>query len=90
VFTPEDFGRLLAGSRPFYRDHFIVQVSTGLRCGELLGLHAYRVNLPLRRIEVVDVRPVWITFNSRVRTTCGTPSPPGWRTPASRIGSSTS
>jgi integrase len=53
---PEEFGRLLVGCPAFYRDHFIVQVGTGLRSGELLGLQARRVDLEGRRIEVVDVR----------------------------------
>jgi integrase len=56
AYTPEEFGRLLVGCPAFYRDHFIVQVSTGLRSGELLGLRARRVHLDARRIEVVDVR----------------------------------
>jgi integrase len=50
------FGRLLVGCPAFYRDHFIVQVGTGLRSGELLGLRARRVDLAAGRIEVVDVR----------------------------------
>ena len=54
--TPEEFARLLAGCPAFYRDNFIVQVGTGLRSGELLGLRARRVDLDARRIEVVDVR----------------------------------
>lgn len=56
AYTPEEFGRLLVGCSAFYRDHFIVQVGTGLRSGELLGLRARRVDLDARRIEVVDVR----------------------------------
>jgi integrase len=56
AYTPEEFGRLLVGCPAFYRDHFIVQVGTGLRSGELLGLRARRVDLDARRIEVVDVR----------------------------------
>ena len=56
TYTPEEFGRLLVGCPAFYRDHFIVQVGTGLRSGELLGLRARRVDLDARRIEVVDVR----------------------------------
>ena len=31
AYTPEEFGRLLVGCPAFYRDHFIVQVGTGLR-----------------------------------------------------------
>jgi integrase len=56
TYTPEEFCRLLVGCQAFYRDHFIVQVGTGLRSGELLGLRARRVHLDARRIEVVDVR----------------------------------
>jgi integrase len=55
-YTPEEFGRLLAGSLPFYRDHFICLVGTGLRAGELLGLRAHRVDLARRRLEVLEVR----------------------------------
>jgi integrase len=55
-YTPEEFGRLLAGARPFYRDHFICLVGTGLRAGELLGLRAHRVDLATRRLEVMEVR----------------------------------
>jgi integrase len=56
TYTSEEFGRFLVGCPAFYRDHFIVQVGTGLRSGELLGLRARRVDLDARRIEVVDVR----------------------------------
>ena len=49
-------GRLLVACPAFNRDHFIVQVGTGLRSGELLGLRARRVDLDAGRIEVVDVR----------------------------------
>jgi integrase len=56
AYTPEEFGRFLVACSAFYRDHFIVQVGTGLRSGELLGLRARRVDLDARRIEVVDVR----------------------------------
>ena len=55
-YTPEEFGRLLAGSLPAYRDHLICLVGTGLRAGELLGLRAHRVDLASRRLEVVEVR----------------------------------
>src|SRR4029453_14166280 len=37
TYTPEEFGRLLVGCPAFYRDHFIVQVGTGLRRGGVLG-----------------------------------------------------
>jgi integrase len=56
AYTPAEFGRFLAACPPFYRDHFLVQVGTGLRSGELLGLRARRVDLHRQRIEVVDVR----------------------------------
>ena len=55
TFTPEEVGRLLAACRPFYRDHFLIQVGTGLRSGELLGLRR-RVFPELGRIEVIEVR----------------------------------
>jgi integrase len=56
TLTPEEFGRFLAGCRPFYRDHFLVQAGTGLRSGELLGLRRRRVFPELGRIEVIEVR----------------------------------
>jgi len=43
TFTPEEFGRFLAACRPFYRDHFLAQIGTGLRSGELLGLRRRHV-----------------------------------------------
>jgi integrase len=55
-YTPEEFGWLLAGAYPFWRDHFICLVGTGLRAGELLGLRAHRVDLARRRLEVLEVR----------------------------------
>jgi integrase len=55
-YTPEEFGRLLAGALPAYRDHLICLVGTGLRAGELLGLRARRVDLVTRHLEVVEVR----------------------------------
>ena len=36
--SPEEFGQFLAACPGFHRDHFITQVATGLRSGELLGL----------------------------------------------------
>jgi len=51
-----EFGHLLAPCRPFYRDHFLIQVGTGLRSGELLGLRRRRVFPELGRIEVIEVR----------------------------------
>src|SRR5829696_2429536 len=56
TYSPEEFGQLLAGARPFYRDHLLCLVGTGLRAGELLGLRARRVNLAGRRLEVLEVR----------------------------------
>ena len=56
TYSPEEFGRLLAGTRPFYRDHLLCLVGTGLRAGELLGLRAHRVDLAARRLEVLEVR----------------------------------
>jgi integrase len=56
TLTPEEFGRFLAACRPFYRDHFLTQVGTGLRSGELLGLRRRRVYPELGRIEVLEVR----------------------------------
>jgi integrase len=55
TFTPAEFGHLLAACRPFYRDHFLTQIGTGLRSGELLGLRR-RVFPELRHIEVIEVR----------------------------------
>jgi integrase len=55
-YTPEEFGWLLAGALPFWRDHFICLVGTGLRAGELLGLRAHRVDLTRRCLEVLEVR----------------------------------
>jgi hypothetical protein len=61
TFSPQEFGRLLAACPPFYRDHFIVHVGSGLRSGELLGLRpprgpgaaAYRGRRgPLRRRRI--------------------------------------
>jgi integrase len=56
AYTPEEFGYLLAGTLPFYRDHFICLVGTGLRAGELLGLRAQHVDLSRRQLEVLEVR----------------------------------
>jgi integrase len=56
AYSPEEFGHLLAGTLPFYRDHFICLVGTGLRAGELLGLRAQRVDLCRRQLEVLEVR----------------------------------
>ena len=56
TLTPEEVGHLLTACRPFYRDHFLIQVGTGLRSGELLGLRRRRVFPELGRIEVIEVR----------------------------------
>ena len=56
AYTPEEFGHLLAGTPPFYRDHLVTLVGTGLRAGELLGLRAFRVDLDRRQLEVLEVR----------------------------------
>jgi integrase len=56
TLTPEEVDHLLAACRPFYRDHFLIQVGTGLRSGELLGLRRRRVFPELGRIEVIEVR----------------------------------
>jgi integrase len=55
-YTPEEFGRLLAGATPAFRDHLLCLAGTGLRVGELLGLRAHRVNLTGRYLEVLEVR----------------------------------
>ena len=53
----EEAGHLLTAGRSFYRDHFLIQVGTGLRSGELLGLRRRRVFLRAAgRIEVIEVR----------------------------------
>lgn len=56
AYTPEEFRHLLRHTRPFYRDHFIAMVGTGMRPGELLGLRALRVDLANRRLGVREVR----------------------------------
>jgi integrase len=56
TYSPEELGQFLAACPDFYRDHFLTQVATGLRSGELLGLRQRRVDLARRRIEVIDVR----------------------------------
>jgi integrase len=56
AYTPEEFGYLLAHTAPFYRDHFLTLVGTGMRPGERLGLRAARVDLTARRAGVLEVR----------------------------------
>jgi hypothetical protein len=56
--TPEEAGQLLACFPPFWWDHVITLLGTGLRIGELAGLHRRRVQLnqPVPTLQVVDVR----------------------------------
>jgi hypothetical protein len=56
TFTPEKFRRFLAACPSFYHRHFITQVGTGLRPGELLGLPPHRVRPAEGLAEVVEVR----------------------------------
>ncbi len=56
AYTPAEFAKLLAQTPAFYWDHFITQVGTGLRPGELLGLPPWRVYLDQARLDVADVR----------------------------------
>jgi len=56
TFSPEEFGRFLAACPHFYRGHFVTQVGTGLRPGELLGLPPHRARPADGLIEVVEVR----------------------------------
>ena len=56
TFSPEEFGRFLSACPQFYRGHFVTQVGTGLRPGELLGLPPHRVKPADGLIEVVEVR----------------------------------
>jgi integrase len=50
AYTPEEFGRFLAACPAFYRDHFLVQVGTGLRSGGVFGMRDRPVDLYHRRI----------------------------------------
>ena len=56
TFSPEEFGRFLSACPAFYRGHFVTQVGTGLRSGELLGLPSHRAKPADGLIEVVEVR----------------------------------
>jgi integrase len=56
TFTPEEFRRFLAACPSFYHRHFITQVGTGLRPGELLGLPPHRARPAESLVEVVEVR----------------------------------
>jgi integrase len=58
ALTPEEAGQLLACFPLFWWDHVITLLGTGLRIGELAGLHRRRVHLnqPVPTLQVVDVR----------------------------------
>jgi integrase len=58
ALTPEEAGQLLACFPLFWWDHVITLLGTGLRIGELAGLHRRRVHLnqPIPTVQVVDVR----------------------------------
>jgi integrase len=58
ALTPEEAGQLLACFPLFWWDHVITLLGTGLRLGELAGLHRRRVHLtqPIPTLQVVDVR----------------------------------
>lgn len=55
AFTPEEFGPLPACTSRSYRDHYVTQVGTGLRSGELLGAPTSSRAARPARLEVVDV-----------------------------------
>ena len=58
ALTPEEAGQLLVCFPLFWWDHVITLLGTGLRIGELAGLHRRRVHLtqPIPTLQVVDVR----------------------------------
>jgi integrase len=58
ALTPVEAGQLLACFPLFWWDHVITLLGTGLRIGELAGLHRRRVHLnqPIPTLQVVDVR----------------------------------
>jgi integrase len=58
ALTPEEAGQLLACFPLFWWDHVITLLGTGMRIGELAGLHRRRVHLnqPIPTLQVVDVR----------------------------------
>jgi integrase len=58
ALSPEEAGQLLACFPLFWWDHVITLLGTGLRLGELAGLHRRRVHLnqPMPMLQVVDVR----------------------------------
>jgi integrase len=56
TFSPAEFGRFLTACPEFYRGHFVTQIGTGLRPGELLGLPPRRARPADGLIEVVEVR----------------------------------
>src|SRR5829696_10324514 len=56
ALTPEEAGRLLACFPPFWWDHVITLLGTGLRFGELAGLRRRRVHLT-RSVPILEVGP---------------------------------
>jgi integrase len=58
ALTPQEAGQLLACFPLFWWDHVITLLGTGLRIGELAGLHRRRVHLNqlIPTLQVVDVR----------------------------------
>lgn len=56
VLTPDQLGHLLAAATGGHRDHFLILAGTGLRAGELCGMHVRRVDLADDHLEVVDTR----------------------------------
>ena len=88
ALTPEEAGQLLACFPLFWWDHVITLLGTGLRIGELAGLHRRRVHLnqPIPTLQVVDVRnqagrQFGSGFKPRPRATpasARSPWPPRW------------
>jgi integrase len=56
VLTPQEAGVLLAAFPPFWWDHIVTLLGTGLRIGELAGLRRRRVDLSRGVLQVVDTR----------------------------------
>jgi integrase len=56
VLTPHEAGVLLAAFPPFWWDHVVSLLGTGLRIGELAGLRRRRVDLARGVLQVVDSR----------------------------------
>jgi integrase len=69
AYTPEEAGQLLACFAPFWWDHVITLLGTGLRFGELAGLHTRRVHLDRRIpvLQVVDTRYQAGRFGSGIK-----------------------